>query len=457
MAGLFGVLSIANEAMQAQQAGLNVVANNIANVNTPGYSRQIAQLAEQAPFSSSDGGGGGVTLQQVQSVRDNVLEIRLNQETSNQGRLTSMQQQLNPVQALFQSQGGAGLGAAVDAFFNSLQQLSTAPTSGAQRQSVLTAGQTMAQTFQQVANGLSQQVAGADQEVVQQTAQANTLLGQIAKINGQVAQLQNGGQSAGALVDQRTQLVRQLSGILDVAVSDGGNGQITLTTAQGAPLVLGTEASTLGLQANPSGTHEIMDNGNDITSTITGGSLAGVIASRDQAIPQLSGQLDQLASSLINAVNAQNKLGFTPTGAAGGNLFTPPSAGVSAAATMQMATSDPNAIAASGSATAPAGNSNLLQMQAIQQQGIVGGQTPDNAYAGLVSSIGGMLQGVNTQQQSSQLVLTQLQNQRSSLSGVSLDEEGVQLQQFQNAYQAAARVVAAINQLTQIAIQMGGQ
>lgn len=453
MPGLYGILNIANDSLQAQQAGLEVTSNNIANVNTPGYTRQVALLAEVAPFGPNASLGGGVELQQIQSVRDSVLEIRINQETQIQSQLSSLTQQLNPVQTLFSTSGGAGLGSAIDSFFSSLQQLSTNPTSGAQRQSVITAAQTMAQTFQQVSSGIGQQETGADQEVVQAVGQVNTLLGQIASLNGQIAQAINSHQNDSALVDQRGNEINSLAGLVDFNTSDGGDGQVTLTTSQGSPLVVGAIASPLTTAATGSGVHDVFSGGNDITASLTGGSLAGLIQARDVTLPGLTTQLDALASSISSSVNSQNALGFTPTGTAGGNLFTPPPA-TGAAALISLATTDPNAIAASSDGT-PGSNGNLLKLADLQTQGIVGGQTPDSAYAAIVSTIGSAISGANTQQQASQLVLTQLHNQRDSTSGVSMDEESINLNNFQSAYQAAAKVVTVVNQLTNLAINLG--
>lgn len=451
--GLFGILSIASQSLEAQQEGLQVSSNNIANINTPGYTRQVASFEEQAPFSSSIGGGGGVQVEQVQSVRDSVLGILINQQTQTQSALTSLQQQLNPVQTMFSDQGGAGLGTAIDGFFNSLQQLSTDPTDGAQRQAVITSAQTMAHTFQQVAGSISNQQSGADQEIVQNVAQVNTDLGQIAKLNGEIADVQNSNQNDSELVDQRSTLLNGLSQLMGFNVSDGGNSQVTLTTANGSPLVVGTSSTPLTLVASGNGMHDIYSGNTDITASITGGSLAGLIQARDQVLPQLSAQLDTLASGIANGINALNTAGFTPSGAAGGNLFTPPPAS-GAAGVLALATTDPNAIAASADGTA-GDNSNLLAMAGLQQQTIAGGQTPDNAYANIISSVGSVIAGANTQQQASQLVLTQLQNQNSAISGVSLDEESVLIDQFQSAYQASARIVTMVNTLTGLAINLG--
>ncbi len=453
--GLFGIMSIAEQSLAAQQEGLQVTANNIANVNTAGYTRRVADLAEQAPFSANIGaaGGGGVTLQQVQAIRDNVLEIRLNQETSNQNRLTSLQQQLGPVESLFNAQTGAGLSTAVDNFFSALQQLSTNPTNGAQRQSVITAAQTMAQTFNQVANGISQQIQGANQYIVQDLSQVNNLTTQIAKLNGQIASLQDVSGNTAALVDQRTGLVRKLSQLMDFNISDGGNNQVTLTTSGGQELVSGMQAIPLTLQPNGS-VQDIYSGATNITSTIAGGSLAGLITVRDTALPNLASQLNSLATTLAQGVNTQNALGFDLNSNPGGNLFVPPTA-TNAAANMVLATTDPARIAASSSSTNSGDNSNLLAMINLQQTPNASGLTPDAAYAAMVSTIGSLVQGANTQQQASQAVLTQLQNQRASVSGVSMDEESINLQQFQQAYQAAARVVTVIDKLTTLAINLG--
>ncbi|MGH9413810.1 MAG: flagellar hook-associated protein FlgK [Terriglobales bacterium] len=453
--GLFGIMSIAEQSLEAQQGGLQVTANNIANINTSGYTRRVADLAEQAPFSTNQGaaGGGGVTLQQVQAIRDNVLEIRLNQETSNQNRLTSLQQQLGPVQSLFNAQTGAGLNTAIDNFFSSLQQLSTNPASGAQRQSVITAAQTMAQTFNQVASGITQQIAGANQYVGQDVSQVNDLTSQIAKLNGQIASLQGVSGNTAALVDQRTGLIRNLSQLMDFTVSDGGNGQATLTTNGGQELVSGTESIPLTVKSTGS-VQDIYSQGTDITSTIAGGSLAGLIQARDTDLPALATQLNSLATTLAQGVNQKNALGYDLNGTAGGNLFTPPTA-ANAAANMSLATTDPAAIAASASSTNSGDNANLLGMIGLQQQTNSDGLTPDGAYAAMVSNIGSLVQGADTQQQASQAVLTQLQNQRASVSGVSMDEESINLTQFQQAYQAAAKVVTVINTLTGLAINLG--
>ncbi|MGH9488530.1 MAG: flagellar hook-associated protein FlgK [Terriglobales bacterium] len=453
--GLSGVMAIAEQSLQAQQGGLQVTANNIANVNTPGYTQRVAVLAEQAPYSPDQGiaGGGGVILQQVQDVRAGVLQIQLNQETSNQNQLTSLQQQLQPVEGLFDASNGAGLGTSIDAFYAALQQLSTDPSDGSQRESVISAAQTMAQTFNQVSSAISQQMGGANQQVVQDVSQVNTLTTQIAQLNGEIGSLQNQPQGTAGLEDQRSTLVNNLSQLINFTQSAGSQGQITLTTAGGQQLVAGNQAVALTTQAS-GGVQDVYSGLTDITASISGGSLAGLIQARDVDLPNLSSQLDALATTIATGINQQNALGYDLDGNAGGNVFTPPTP-IGAAANMALATTDPAKIAASSTAATNGDNSNVVAMANLQNQANAAGLTPDDAYAAIVGNVGTMLQNADTQQQASQTVLTQLQNQISSVSGVSLDEESINLTQFQHAYQAAAQVVSVINTLTSVAINLG--
>lgn len=452
MASLFGILGIANEALEAQQAAISVTSNNVANVNTPGYSREVTELAEMAPsLGAVPGATGGVDVEGVQSVRDSVLNYQVNQETQTQSQLSAFTGQLSSVQSLFAASGGSGLDTAIDSFFNSLQQLSTDPTSSTDAAAVISAAQSMVQAFQQTSSTITQQQSGADAGVVQDVTQVNSLLQQIAGLNSQIGSAQASGQDDGALEDQRDTLLSNLSQLISFDQVDAGNGQITLTTANGQALVDGTQAATLTTSMTAAGVHDIYDGGTDITSSITGGAIGGLIQARDQTIPDTLNQLNALATGIITAINNQNAQGTTPGGATGGNLFTP--AGANAAADMSLATTNPDDIATSADGSA-GDNGNVLAMANLQQQNIVNGTTADGAYADLVSSLGNTISSANAQQQASTTLLTQLQNQQSSVSGVSLDQESINLQQFEQAYQAAAQVVEVINSLASVTVDM---
>ena len=450
MAGLFSALSIAVSAMEAEQGALEVTSNNIANVNTPGYSREVPVLQENPPVDlASLQFGTGVTLSGVQSIRDNILELRLNQETSQQNLLDTQVDGLNQIQALFNDPAGSGLQTVISNFFNSFQQLAADPSSSSDRQAVIIAGQTLATAFNQTANALTTQQQSLDQSVVQSVSQINGLTSQIASLNQQIAASQSAGADSGVLVDQRTQLIRQLSQVMNISVTDEGNGAVTVAAANGAALVVANQSFNLSAQTNPAtGFHDVFYQGTDITSAIQSGQLGGQIQLRDTEIPSVLSSFDTLASGIANAVNTTGTAGFDANGNPGVDFFVPPAAGPGAAANLAVAITDPSLVAASSDGTAGS-NGNANALAALANQNIVGGQPPPDYYANLVAQIGNDASNAQTQQQSESLVLQQLQDQRGSVSGVSLNEEAANLIQYQNAYQAAAQLAGIIDQLTQ--------
>lgn len=453
MSSLLATMFLSTGAMAADQGALEVTANNVANVNTLGYSRQVANLEENTPIVLGNlTFGAGVSLANLESVRDPILQLRIQQETGQQGRLNAFVGAMNQAQTLFAA-GSGDIGSEISSLFSAISQLSTDPASIPLRQGVLTASANLASTFNNTSSNLGAQRSNLDLNVVQSVRQVNTLTQQIAALNGQITALQNIGQNAGAFIDQRDVLINQLSGLIDVSVIKSDSG-ITLTTSSGAALVSGNEGFALSTQLS-SGVQHILAQGTDITSQINAGALGGLLQARDQAIPAILNSLDTLAAGLSNAFNSANASGFDLNGSAGGNIFTPPPAGTTgAAAHMALAITDPALIAASSDGSAGS-DGNLANFSAIQNQTIISGETPSDYYGNLVFTVGNDVSNSTAQLQSSQLVLQQLQDQRGSISGVSLDEEAANMTQYQRAYDAAAQVVVAVNQMLDTVISMG--
>ena len=454
MSGLNGSLSIALSALSVSQQALATTSNNVANANTPGFSRQRPVLAAGDPVVvGSLTFGTGVVLQKIESLRDPILEIQLNQETQQQSKLDTSLGQLRQIQTQFGS-ASSGIGADISNFFNSLQQLAPDPSNLALRQSVLTAAGNLATDLNNTAHSLQTQRSNLDLNVVQSVGQVNTLTAQIASVDRQISSLENAHQDASSLVDTRTNLIRQLSGLVDVAVIPTDQG-ISLALSNGTTLVSGSQSFALSAQLGSDGVQHILAGGQDITGSLKGGSLAGLIQIRDQEIPGLASSLDQLAAGLANALNTANKTGFDLNGNAGGNLFAPPPVGgVGAAATLRVSITDPALIAASSDGTIGS-NGNLAALSAVHDQAVANGQTPLDFYSNIVFQVGIATSNTSADVDSSNLILQQLQDQRGSLSGVSLDEEAANLIKYQTAYQAAARVVSTVNTLLDVAVNLG--
>jgi len=460
MSSLFGTMSVALQSLLVQQGALEVTANNIANANTPGYSREVPILEESPPILSGNTMiGNGVTLKSVQSMRDNILDLRIDQETTQQSSLNSYVDSMNQVQALFNETQGTGLQTYLSNFFNSFQSLATDPTNSSLRQGVIVAGQDLAGAFSQTSQNLATIQQGLDQSVVQTVQQVNQLSAQVANLNQQIQEVSNSGDNPGSLEDQRDEALNNLSGLIDTAVVYSNNGTVSVSTTNGTLLVSGNQSEALTTQINDAtGMNDVFAQGTDITSAIAGGQLQGLISARDDSIPSTQSSLDNLAAGIISAVNQQQKDGYDLNSAPGMDFFTPftPSASGSnagAATTMAVALTSPDQVAASSNGT-KGDNGNATALADLQNEPIVSGQTPGDYYSNLIDQVGNDVSNATSEQEAVGLVLQQLTNQQKSISGVSLDEEATNLITYQQAYEAAARVISTVDELNNAALNM---
>jgi len=451
MSSLSASLATALSGLMAEQGALQTTTNNVANVNTPGYSRQVPVLVTCDPIVEDNlTFGAGVNLKTIENVRDPILESQIQQETQTQGQLDALVSALSETQTSFTSTSG-DIGTVISNFFDSLNELSTSPADLSLRQNVLTAAGNVATAFNVTSHNLTSQRTYLDASVQQTVGQINQLTQQIAQLNQQISNLENVGQNAGTFIDQRTQLIDQLSSLIDVSVIPTDN-TLTLTTASGTPLVAGYRSFSLSTSLDPSGVQRIFAQGLDITTSIVAGQLGGLLAARDQQIPAIQQQLDTLAAGLASSVNQVQGNGFDLNGNPGTNLFSPlPASG--AAATLSLAFTDPALLAASSDGTSGS-NGNLEAMYALRNQGIIAGQSPTDYYAGIVFNVGNAASNASAQQSASSLVLQQLNDQRASISGVSLDQEAANMMQYQQAYAASAEVIRSINSMLETVINM---
>ena len=452
MGSLSSSMWIAAQALEADQGALDTTSNNIANQNTPGYSRELALFTEAAPtIEGNINYGNGVVLQQIQSVRDQVLQLRIGEENQQQGSAQAQYGTLQQVQNLFSSPT-QGIGADFTAFFNSISQLSTDPTNLAARQGVLTAAQNLASDFNSTEQNLDSIQSGLNKTVQQNVIQINSLTRQIAQLNEKVGQMQKLGQDPGTLGDQEAQLIQQLSQLTNVNQIQTENG-LTLTTGNGTPLVVGGQSFALQTTAGPSGMTDISAQGQDITSSLQGGQLGGNLQIRDTVIPGLLTQIDNLASQFTTSINAAQASGFDLNGKAGQPLFTDTS-GPGAASNLKVAITDPSLIAASSDGTLGS-NGNLANLLAVQTQALPSGANPLDTYSSLVSQTGNLTAQTQADVTASTASLNQLNSQLGAETGVNLNEETTNLMNYQRAFQAAARVVTTVDALTQSVLDMG--
>jgi len=445
-------LSIATQSLFAATAEIQNTNNNIANANTPGYTREVADLYT-APSSSTSGinPGNGVVLAGFQSVRSGLLQTQIEQGTQAQGQANAELSSLQQIQTIFNS-STQDIGSEMSALFSSISSLSTQPTSSSAREAVLAAGGNLTAAFNNASTALQQQQSGLNTQVGQDVDQINSLAQQIAALNPQIAV--SGSKDAGTLQDQQNQLIVNLSKLTGLSITRTNDG-VTIATSNGSPLVVGSKSSALKAVTGSDGMAHIFDSaGNDITDSIQGGELGGTIQVRDTDISGMLQQLDTLASQLASAFNNAQASGYDQNGNAGANFFSIPSGTAGSAGAISMAISDPALIAASSDGSSGS-NGNLANLSAIQNNPLPSGQTPTDSYASLVYQVGSLTANANSQSTATAASMAQLTDQWNSVSGVSVDEEASNLVQFQQSYEAAARVITTVQALFQVTMTMG--
>lgn len=462
MGTLTSLMGLAQQALMANQAALNVISNNVANQNTPGYTRQVANLQQNdSVVIGNIIVGGGVSAGQAISQRDRILEQRVQQQTQVQSQSQALADALNQVQQVFglssnsTSATSTPLGSSLDSFFNAVSSLTANPADMATRQKVLSAATNLVSTINSAANQMAGISQSLDKQVSGYVGTVNGLLSTIAQLNQKITTLSPNA-DAGSLEDQRQQAIAQLSQYVGVHQITNENNQITLTTTNGAVLVSGDQAYTMGTTL-VSGTTHVMAGvpSSDVTSNLTGGSLGGVLQARDQILPQYQSALDSLAYQLGTQVNQINAQGLDANGNPGQAIFQVPPSANGAANLLAMATSDPKAIAAAAVGEGATGSGNALLLAGLATGTTFSGESPSGFLVNLLGQIGNAAAAASTDNTAQQAMLSQLTSQRNALSGVSLDEEAANLTKYQRAYQAAAKIFSITDDLMSSALNLG--
>src|SRR5271157_48463 len=446
-------LIVAMQSLLAEQGALDATTNNIANVNTPGYTRELPVLSE-APATqyANYSMGNGVVLERFQSIRDQILEQRIQQVTQQNAGAQAQTNALQQVETLFTS-NGSDIGSEMSALFNSIMQLQTDPANMSLRQGILSAGQNLATAFHTTAAGIAQVQGGMNLQVTQDVGQINQLAQEIAPLNVQLANLKALGQDGGTVEDQLNVLLGKLSGLTNVNVTQTESG-VTLTTGNGTALVVGGQSFALQTATGSDGmTHVLDSSGTDITPAIQNGDLGGTLQVRDTTLPGLTNQLNTLASQFASAFNTAHEGGFDLNGQAGVAFFSGPSTGSGSAANFSVAITDPALIAASSDGSAGS-NGNITNLIAVQNAKLPAGSSPIDGYANIVFAAGVASANAQAQTSATSMSLQQLNDQRSAISGVSINEESTNLIRYQQAFAAAAKVISTIDQLNADVLNM---
>ncbi|NOZ55979.1 MAG: flagellar hook-associated protein FlgK [Calditrichaeota bacterium] len=457
MSTLSGILELSKQALMVQQAVSNVIGNNVANVNTPGYSRQTALLVPAPTVRSLWGPiGTGVDLARVKRHRDAFLDQQYRQSTAKQSRWQAMSKTLAQVETIFNEPGDTGLQATMDAFWNAWSELANDPENETARVVVREKAKTMIGAFHRASNYLRNQILAIDEEVGSTLSEVNTLLKNIAELNGQIQSLEAQGGPANELRDERDRFIDQLSQYLDTRVIEEKNGTVRVLVGTSV-LIQGTKAGQITGKKEQKGDLAVTvlydPSGRELSPSQ--GKLAGLLEMRDEVLPSYLQKLDDVAGAIVKEVNLRHRLGYTMDGDEAGDFFAASGTTAGSISLSSAVEADVRAIATSSDGTA-GDNSVALAIAKLRSDLVMsdGQQTITSYYAALVSQVGIDASDASDALANQEVVTNTLEQQKQSVQGVSLDEEMAELIKFQHAYAASAQVINVVDEMTKVVLSL---
>lgn len=463
MPGLFQGLEIGKRALLSHQVSLQTIGHNIANVNTPGYTRQRVNMSTSIPEGSINGAiGTGVRVTDIYHVRDLFLGEQYRQSQKDLGRWSYRAKSMLQVESIFSEPSDNSLNEVLNNFWNDWSALSNDAENSGHRSSLLANAGQVLNSFKQLATGLEDLQRSTDRDLVAMTDEVNQMTDEIAALNRQIVRQELDGTTANDLRDMRDRIIDELSGMIDVNVAQQGDGSASVYMGS-MLLVDSSDSFHIDARATRIGskvTHSLTWKGSDIKLKNGSGQMAGLIETRDKLIPKYLDDLNRLAASFVEQVNAIHSAGYGLDGTTGVNFFDAAFTDAGSLRLNQEIVLDKNKIAASDSANPDdRSNGNTAILLADLREAMVMGNnttTLNQFYHGIVGNLGVESREATSFASNYELILHQIDNQRQSVQGVSLDEEMVNLIKTQHAFDAASRVITAMDDALETVIRRMG-
>jgi flagellar hook-associated protein 1 FlgK len=450
MAGLLDGLELGKRALATHQLWLNTIGHNIANVNTPGYTRQRVNIATTYPFEHPVGPmGTGVMATGIEHIRDLFLNQQYRAENKSLGNWAAMEKTLSQIEALFSEPSDDSLSGLLNDFWNSWSAMEPDSENSGARSALRGTANLLAAGFHRIYNQLMDIRKSIDNDITLTIEKVNIISGELASLNLQIARYESGGDRANDLRDKRDNLIDQLSEYIDVNVRENENGTATVYVGALA-IVDGDSSFRIGTQKSRAGSITVGDivwEGTSKEIKILNGQLKALLDVRDKVIPKYIEALDDLAETLITSVNELHRNGYGLDGSTGLNFFDTTSM---SAADIKLASGierDVNRIALSLSGEV-GDNRNALAISELRFATLMqrGTRTISEYYQAMIGEIGVTTSEAKHLKENYELLVAQIDNARQSVQGVSLDEEMTQMIKFQHAFDAASRVITAMDQ-----------
>lgn len=437
----------------AAQAALNTVSQNIANVMTPGYSRQGVVLATRVPNAGDPhSAGAGIDVTAIRRFSDDYKNLQLWQAAASRGELNAARPYYTQLEQVM-GNSGSSLSVGLDKFYAALNAVSADVGSSPLRDQVISEAGALAQRVNHLNRVYATQQASVNEQRSATLTQINSLSGNIAALNTKIAAAQSSEVNLSGLLDERDRQIDQLAALVDVRVMSQPDGSKSLTLRSGQPLVMGDTAATLASSTQPDGSQRVTllfaQETFVLANDNVGGQLGGLNHYEGTVLRPMVAAVGTLAQELADRVNGQLAVGFDMAGNPGAPLFVFDAA--SADGMLQLAPIQSSQLGFSGDATAAGDSQNLLALIAVKDQQVVipglGSVTLSDAYSQLTGRLAIDSQQNKAALSTAEVVRAEAESSWKSTSSVNNDEEAVNLIEFQKMYQANMKVIAVANEL----------
>ncbi len=478
----FSTLEISRMGLLAQKFGLDVTSNNIANVNTPGFSRRDAVITESDPlFKSGKYLGMGAVSAALKSYREEFFDSEIRSNLSRHSAFKSDDEILSRLEAILAEPSDYSLGNLTARFFNAFENLSLNPQSAAHRENLISTAGTMTDRFHFLADSLNDTRRELKTNIELNVDKANSLISEIAGLNKNIARASasaSKSQGVQTYIDDREKKLEELSELADIKISDGKFGTVNVFL-NGINIITGPDYSKIQINEtvnNVTGERTLRllqtdTKGNSIGSlSPKSGELASQLNHYNVTLDDADSsgsfsvfsKLNDYANAVVQSVNDLTIGGFglddTGPNPPGRNFFEP-AAGDATAFTIEInqeIIDDVRKIPTASVPAEPGNNDIALAISKISQDiNFLDDLTPSEFYSGLISKLGSASKEAVSGKNNTQLVSEQLEGQRDSIIGVNLDEEAVNLIRYQKAFEASSRVMSTMNQMLSTLINIG--
>ncbi|MEW7311540.1 flagellar hook-associated protein FlgK [Buttiauxella gaviniae] len=445
------IINIAFTGAQAARQGMSTTSMNVANYLTPGYSRQGIIQSAIGTNGDSFSAGNGVRVDSIRRISDQYLVNQVWHSNTRAEYYSAGQKYLGALESVIGTDS-TSLGGGLDKFFAALNALTTQPDSPALRQQLLNEGQSMATRFNNVDSFISSQKVSINTQREALVSNVNVISSNIASYNQQIADQEATGGNASVLRDQRDELVKQLSSMVSVKVSEDASGRYNVSLSDGQPLVNGRHFGQLKSSMNQQGEQDISLEFHNTTfgvSSAIGGQMGALNDYEQGTLKTMQSTVRDMAEQFAKEFNDQLAKGFDLNGQPGKPLFVFDL--TSGKGMLQVTDLKPDELALSDKADESGNGTNLKALIELKNKdlaiGNMGNMSVNEAAAAIISSVGIASRQNKTELDAAEAVRYEAQTQRDNLSAVNQDEEAMNLQVYMQAYQSNLKVIATGNQI----------